>query len=157
MANLLKPLPLTFFIAEHDVIRHGISLVSSGHMPGYVPSQPLVHHPIDSLEEQSEKQRRPWYYVSNAQKQLTHWCVTSIVYITNLKHSTMWAVIKTINSSPARTCISIKQTDISFSCKQVLASPWFKGSSTLEDEQKPLGEKKNKQNTVKKYTTTPYC
>jgi len=51
---------------------------------------------------QSEEQRRPWPCAITAQQQLKDWCVINTALVTNLKHSTIRAAMKKINSIPAR-------------------------------------------------------
>lgn len=52
---------------------------------------------------ESEKQRRSCWHRSNAaQPQLKHQCVISVVLVTNLRQSSLWAAMKKINSIPAR-------------------------------------------------------
>jgi len=55
-----------------------------------------------SLWGQGEKQRWPSCCTNTLQQQLKHWCVIGIVLVTNLKHSTIWAAMKKVNSIPAR-------------------------------------------------------
>lgn len=52
-----------------------------------------------SLWSLSEKQRRPSRCASAVQPQLKHWCVISIVLVTDLKYSTIQAAVKKVKSS----------------------------------------------------------
>ena len=57
-----------------------------------------------SLRGQSEKQRKHWCCAGTVQQYLKHWCVISTVLVTNLKPSNIWAAMKEINFTPARSC-----------------------------------------------------
>lgn len=92
----INPL-FSILLLSKTIIWHGISLVSSGHLSGCASYTASVY----STREQSKKQR-PWYCASTGQEQLKHWCVMSIVFVTNLKRSTIWATMKNINFIPAR-------------------------------------------------------
>lgn len=95
----LLPLPPPFFITQYNILWHEIPLsLIWTNSPGCVPYQ-LLAHPL-TLEGHHEKEKRPWCYVSSAQR-----CVINIVLITYTKYSTMRTTMKKVNSIPVKISI----------------------------------------------------
>lgn len=117
------PDPLLFhFIADHDVIWYGISLLLVWATCPVMPPPRLlcspwtIHWRGGGGGGQSEKQRRTWYCAKTVWQKLKHYCAIGTVLVQNLKHYTIWAAIKKINCILARTSTIIKLSTSLLKC-----------------------------------------
>ena len=92
------------FIADHHMV-WTIPLVSWGQMSWLCLLPTSCAPPARLLAGQYEEQTRPGLCVSIAQQYLKHPCIINTVHSTNLKHSSILATMKKINSTPAKTSI----------------------------------------------------
>lgn len=95
--SLQKYSPSTHFIAEHNIICHGPTILVIW------VSDPDCHLPAP-CSKSCHKQGKYWHWTGSAQQQLKHRWVISTTLVTDLKHNTIRVVVEKINSVPSRPC-----------------------------------------------------
>ena len=104
----------SFYIAQHDIVWHGMSLQSAGvSCPSRVPSQLLVH-PQPTHWWGRVTSRKGLNCVNTAEQWRKHPCVIHSVFSTNPNHSPILATMKKINSTPAKTSTEAMTYEMKF-------------------------------------------